>query len=459
MALTPEEKIELQENVLKEIKNVGDNVKAQNDELQTNYHELKTTFESGRKSGDDKIEKLQQDIATRQDEMDKKFAEAQSKYDEIELSLKRPGFVHGTNQPLADEKEVKDFYHSTISNRKEGKVGRFDMKGFNYDAEAYIAYKNAFTDMLHFGDEAKRGVTPEEIKALSVGIDTDGGYVVPPEMSSRIIKRIYEMDPIRQLANVENISSDALEMGSDWDEFSAGWVNETGNRTESDTAKLGKEKIFVHEMFAKPKATQQLLEDASVNIENWIAEKVAKRFARIEGASFVTGDGNEKPTGFLTYDNWTTAGTLEKGKVEQINMGAAAALTADGFVNVKYSMLEDYLERGTWLMNRSTVADAMLLKDGAGNYIWKPSMLAADPSSTILGAPVRMATTMPAIAAGALSVAYADWREAYTIVDRIGISVLRDPYTDKPHVQFYTRKRVGGKVVNWQAIKLGVIAA
>jgi HK97 family phage major capsid protein len=138
-------------------------------------------------------------------------------------------------------------------------------------------------------------------------------------------------------------------------------------------------------------------------------------------------------------------------------MQAAAALTADGFIALKYSLVEDYLNRGTFVMNRTTVRDAMYLKDGEGRYIWKPGFQ-DDSQSSILGLNVRMATSMPAVAAGALAVALADWREAYMVVDRLGITIQRDPFTQKPMIEFYTRKRVGGDVVNYQAIKLGNIA-
>ena len=205
-------------------------------------------------------------------------------------------------------------------------------------------------------------------------------------------------------------------------------------------------------MYAKPRATQQLLEDSAINIEQYIANKVAEKMGRYESAAFVTGDGVGKPRGFLTYDTGT-----DYGQIEQIDMGAAAVLTADGFIKIKYSLVEDYLNRGTWLMNRTTVRDAMLLKDGNGNYIWKPS-IAVDAPSTILSLAVRMATSMPAVAANALSIVLADFNEAYTIVDRLGVTVQRDPYTVKPFVEFYTRKRVGGDVVNFQAMKIGKIS-
>ena len=139
-------------------------------------------------------------------------------------------------------------------------------------------------------------------------------------------------------------------------------------------------------------------------------------------------------------------------------MGAAAALTGDGFHDVKMSLKEFFMNRGTWLMNRLTVNETLQLKDGTGNYIWRAGLEPNMPSN-ILGLPVRMSTTMPTVAANALSVAIADWREAYMVVDRLGISVQRDPYTAKPFVEFYTRKRVGGDVINFDAIKIGKIAA
>ena len=165
---------------------------------------------------------------------------------------------------------------------------------------------------------------------------------------------------------------------------------------------------------------------------------------------FPTGVGMNR--GFLTYANGTNY-----GQIERTNMQAAAAVTADGFVAVKYSMIEQFLGRGTWLMNRTTVRDTMYLKDGEGRYIWKPGFQ-DDSQASILGSPVRMSTSMPAVAAGALAVAFADWAEAYMVVDRLGITIQRDPYTQKPMIEFYTRKRVGGDVVNYQAIKLGNIA-
>ena len=163
-----------------------------------------------------------------------------------------------------------------------------------------------------------------------------------------------------------------------------------------------------------------------------------------------------EPRGILTYANGTNY-----GQIEQIAMGAAATLTADGFVNVKYALLENYLNLPSlaWVMNRSTVADAMKMKYGDGTYIWKPSMIANDPTSSILDIPVRMSPSMPTVAAGALAVVLAAWKEFYMILDRLGVTVQRDPYTAKPFIEFYFRKRVGGDVLNFEAGKIGVISA
>ena len=268
---------------------------------------------------------------------------------------------------------------------------------------------------------------------------------------------MYESDHVRQLASVESITTDAIEWAVDYDEAGWGWEAETVAGPETDTPQIFQTRIPVHVMYAKPRVSQTLLEDSAINIESWLADHIARRFNRGEGAAFVSGDGVGKPRGFLTYSDYAVAGVDEWAKLEQQNMGAAAALTADGFINVLYRLVEQYLTRATWLMNRLTVAATMQLKDGQGNYIWKPG-LAEGRYSTILGQDVRMSTTMPIIAAGALAIAIADWREAYMVVDRLGITVQRDPYTKKPMIEFYSRKRVGGDVINFQAIKLGVIA-
>jgi HK97 family phage major capsid protein len=450
-----------------EIKKLGDNTKANYDDLHIAYEALKSVIDKSDGKVDALVKaqmtKLTEDITTRQEALDAKVAESikaekdalTQRIDAVETAMKRTPLedpAKSAEELSMEKKAAMDFMIYTMVVKDKGDKGAtYDrVNAMKADVEGYKNYKKAFETFLR---KDERFTSPENLKTLSVGSDPDGGYTVTPVMSNRIITRLFEGDALRDLAAVETISTGAIEWLVDWDEAGWGWEGETETGAETSTPQLYKKRIPVHVMYAKPRATQTLLEDSSINIENWLADKVADRFTRGEGAAFVTGNGVGKPRGFETYANGTGW-----GQVAQVAMLHATALTADGFIAVKYSLVEQYLNRGTWLMNRSTVADAMYLKDGAGRYIWKPGMT-DDKNSTILGLPVRMSTTMPAVAASALSVALADWKEAYMIVDRLGITVQRDPYSAKPYVEFYTRKRVGGDVTNFQAIKLGIISA
>lgn len=320
-----------------------------------------------------------------------------------------------------------------------------------YNAKAYEEYKEAFLQYAIAPDP--KMLSPEIQKALIVGIDPQGVYACPPEISNRITKRLYEKDPIRALADVVTISKSSYEELVDWDEAGAEWEGETETPTDETTPEWKKLAITPHAMRTRPKASLSFLEDAIINPEAWLGNKIGDKFLRTEGPAFVTGDGVKKPRGFTTYTNGTSY-----GQVEQISMGAAATLTAYGFYNVKFGMIEYYMNRGTWVMNRTTLRDAVKLKDGVGRYLWQPGFSSQEPA-TIAGLPYRLSPTMPAVAANTLSVALADWKEAYLVVDRVGITMLRDPYTDPPYVRFFTRKRVGAEVRNHQAIKLGKISA
>lgn len=439
--------------VLEEIHKFGDNVKNNYTELRKSHEQLRQSLDENQVKTDtlieEKIAKISEDITVRQNEIDKINSK---RMDQIEVAMNR--LPRGTEvEEKEDKQNAIDFMIDCLS-LEDGAPDWKKVKEMkeNPDIEGYKNYKDAFINFVRRpGDE--RSLNPDEFKALSVGSDPDGGYLVTPAMSTRIIKRLYESDPIRQLCSNERITTGALEFLVDWAQAGFGWEGETDAGDETSTPQFNKKRIPAHTIYAKPRATQTLLEDSGINVEVWLANKVADRFLRGEGAAFVNGDGVARPRGFLTYDNGTSF-----AQIEQTNMGAAAALTADGIYDVKFSLIEQYLTRGTWLMNRTTVAAALKLKDGEGNYLWSPG-LREDAFSTLIGLPVRMSTTMPAVAANALSIALADWREAYMIVDRLGITIQRDPYTAKPFVEFYTRKRVGGDVVNFEAIKIGKVSA
>ncbi len=308
-------------------------------------------------------------------------------------------------------------------------------------------YTKAFDQYLRKGMDA--GLEAISTKALSVGSDPDGGYMVTPSMTNRIIKLVEEGSPLRSLASIETISSDSLEILEDNDVAAAGWTTETGTVSDTDTPQVGKKSIAVHELYAQPKATQKLVDDSAIDIESWLAEKVADIFARKESAAFIGGSGNGQPKGILSY----AAGT-DWDEIEQIDSGTDGVVTADGLIKLYYSLKEQYASRATFLMNRSVTQGIRLLKDtSTDQYIWQPGLAAGAPD-TLMGVPVKQCSDMPAATTDSLSVALADFESAYLIVDRIGIRTLRDPFTEKPFVKFYTTKRVGGDVVNFEAIKL-----
>jgi HK97 family phage major capsid protein len=333
-------------------------------------------------------------------------------------------------------------------------------RGQQISVEEYRAYKSGFGAYLRRGPAALHQVQA----ALSVGSDPDGGYSVTPDMSGRIVTRVRETSPMRQVANVVTIGTDAFEGFNDLDEAAAGWVGETQARPETGTPQLGKWSIPVHEIYAMPAATQKLLDDSIFSIETWLADKVADKFSRTENAAFVVGDGALKPRGLFSYTTVVTAdATRAWGSFQHINTGVNGGFAAhaagppqvapgDALVDTVFSLKAFYRNNAAWMMPRSTVAIVRKIKDVDGNYVWQPDFTQRQ-GGTLLGFPIVEAEDVPAASAGGLGMAFGDYREAYTIVDRVGIRVLRDPYTAKGYVRFYTTKRTGGGALNFEAVK------
>jgi HK97 family phage major capsid protein len=327
---------------------------------------------------------------------------------------------------------------------------RIDTDLSNLDLAEVKAYDRAYPNWLRRKPETP---TPDgEAKAMSVGSDPDGGYMVTPTIGSIIQGVNFETSPLRAIANIETISSDAIEYPRDDDQASCGWVGEQEDRPATNTPQVGMQRIPVHELYAMPKITQKLLEDNAWNVERWLGNKIGDKFGRTEATAFVTGNGVKKPRGFTTYASGTFAAG-GSGKIEQVAAAGAGAVAWDDLIKLLTALKEYYLSGAVWLMQRSTVGTLMLLKDGDGRYIWQPNQQAGKPA-VLLGYDVNQAADMPAVGVSAVPVAFGNFKMGYTIVDRVGISTLRDPYTAKPFVQFYTRKRVGGDVTNFEAIKL-----
>lgn len=326
-------------------------------------------------------------------------------------------------------------------------------RGLAVASEDFKAYKDGLNVYMRRGQATPASV----MAALSVGSDPDGGFSVTPDMSGRIVRKVYETSPMRQLATVITIGTDSIEGFNDLGEGDAGWVSEKGAREETSTSQLGKWSIPVHEIYAMPKATQKLLDDSMFDIEGWLAAKTSDKFARTENTAFLTGDGVGKPRGLLTYSTAATAdSTRAWEKFQHIATGVSggfhASLPGDTFIDVVFSLKAAYRNNASWLMNRSTVGAVRKIKDGDGNYLWQPDFTQRQ-GGTLAGYPIAEAEDMPDIAASSLSIGFGDFREAYTIVDRTGIRILRDPLTSKGFVKFYTTKRVGGGAVSFDAVK------
>lgn len=380
--------------------------------------------------------------------------------DAIELSQKAEARVKAAEE-AQKEQETQIKALEAAFNRAPAGSGDAEVKS----KELANLRKEVFNEFARKGDRqnfgeflAKRAESQPELKALSVGSDPNGGYLVNPEFGGIIQNRVFESSPIRMLATVTPIGSDALEIVQDNDEATCGWTSETGTRSETNTPTLGKLHFPAEELYAKPKATQKMLEDSSIDIEAWLMQKVADAFARKEATAFVTGDGVGKPRGLASY---TAGTTITSGQVEQVVSGSASTFTYDGLINLQNALKEAYQPNASFLFRRATLSYLLLIKDGEGRPIFNMdyNRNAGMPPASLLGQPVYFAADVAAVASNALALIYGDIREAYQIVDRRGISVLRDPYSSKPYVEFYTTKRVGGGVKNFEALKIQKIAA
>jgi HK97 family phage major capsid protein len=342
----------------------------------------------------------------------------------------------------------------------KSRMGRFETalarpayEGKSFATQDELEHKEAFCNYLRRGVE--EGLPILEKKALSASSDADGGFLVTNAMGDSMVQKIFESSPLRQIAGSTTISSDTLDLIEDAGDIAAAWsASEAASVSESTTTTISKKSIALYELVAQPKATQRLIDDSSVDIEAWLVGKLVEKFSRLENTAFISGDGSGKPKGILAY----SAGT-DWGYIEQITSGSNANITTDGLIKTYYSLKEDFARNATFLMNRGSLQQVRLLRESTtGQYLWQPGLAAGAPD-TLLGVPVKMAADMPAPATNSLSVAVGDFSRGYQIVDRAGVRVLRDPFTEKPFVKFYTTKRVGGDVVNFDAIKILKLAA
>lgn len=315
-------------------------------------------------------------------------------------------------------------------------------------------HKAAFLAYMRSGDGA--GLKALEEKSMSELSGTDGGYLVPPPVEQEIMRRIANISPIRSIASVREISTASFRKAFSMTGPATGWVAETDSRAQTANQQIADMTFPAMELYAMPAATQSLLDDAIVDIEQWTASEVDVVFAEQEGTAFVNGNGTGRPTGFLSYpkvpvESWAW------GKTGYAVTGVAGAFPAtspsDILHDLVYGLRAGYRQNARFVMNRHTQSAIRKFKTTTGEYLWAPPATLGAAAS-LLSYPLVEAEDMPDIAADSFSIAFGDFARGYLIVDRRGIRLLRDPYSNKPYVMFYTTKRVGGGMQDFEAIRL-----
>jgi HK97 family phage major capsid protein len=399
---------------------------------------------------DDEVKKLGKatgETAEKLDRINKALDEQKAALDRVAAATKRPNVKGKDGAELSPE---------AIAHKRAFRA---------YARGGDVAVKGDMSDIAAAAlraDLIAKGFDPEsrEMKTLSVDSDPNGGFMVPADMSGQIVTKIYETSEVRPFASVQTISTDSLDGAYDTDQVGSGWVAERATRTTTTTPAIGRWNIPVHELYAEPVATQKLLDDASIDVEAWLAGKVTDKFARDEATGFVLGTGSGQPRGFMTYTQaaqGTQGSQASGGSVQTVASGSSAAFVADKLFEVIYALKAGYRKNAVWGMPRLAIQKIRQLKDSQNRYLWEPSLQAGEPAR-LLNYPIAEFNDMATPAANSLSAVFGDLKRGYQIVDRMGIRVIRDAVTVKGQVLFYTTKRVGGDVINFEAFvyhKLG----
>ncbi|MBC7584168.1 MAG: phage major capsid protein [Tardiphaga sp.] len=389
--------------------------------------ELRSTFEEFKSANDERLAKLERgrgDVVLEQkvDRINAALDAQHRRLDEVALKQARPA-IEGGRRP---------------------------------DEVAAIAreHKRAFHTYVRSGDT--EGLRAIETKAMTIGSNPDGGHLVPVELEQAIGARLAVISPIRSISGVREISGSVYKKPFLITGPATGWVGETGARTQTASPSLDALLFPAMELYAMPAATSTLLDDAAIDLDAWLAGEIDQVFAEQEGMAFVSGDGVNKPKGFLSYSNVANA-SWSWGNLGYVASGAAGSFAAsnpsDTLIDLIYALRAGYRQNASFVMNRRTQASVRKFKDSTGTYLWQPPATASGRAS-LIGFPLADTEDMPDVAANSLSIAFGDFRRGYLIVDRQGVRVLRDPYSAKPYVLFYTTKRVGGGVQDFDAIKL-----
>lgn len=404
----------------------------------------------------DEIKKLIEDDIAATKSLREKVDALESKYDGVtndEIKKLETAVAEITADRQKAEQTVSELKAKldeleVASNRPGGQKGVGD--------KAVAEHKAAFEQFMRKGEED--GLSDLEAKAMSIGTDADGGYAIPEELDRDISKLLVDLSPMRGLARVITVSGENYKKLFNTGGTGSGWVGETAARPETNTPTLTELTPSMGEIYANPAATQRSLDDVMFDVEAFLSAEVQEEFAVQEGAAFISGNGTNKPIGILAGATAATADASRAfGTIEHVATGVsgdfAASDKGDIMYDLIYKMKSGHRGSASWVMNSTTTAQVRKLKDGQGNYLWQPSFQAGQPA-TLAGYGVTTDENMPDIAADSLSIMFGNYRAAYYIVDRMGTRVLRDPFTNKPYVHFYTTKRVGGMLADSEAVKV-----
>ncbi|MFN3747365.1 MAG: phage major capsid protein [Sphingorhabdus sp.] len=302
-----------------------------------------------------------------------------------------------------------------------------------------------------------------ELKSFAGNVPADGGYAVPKEIDAVIDATLKSISPIRAVANVVQVGSAGYRKLVTTNGVASGWASEVAARPTTATPTFNEIVPSFGELYANPAATQAMLDDAQFDVEAWLADEIATQFAKAEGTAFVNGDGIDKPKGFLTYTIAATGdATRSFGQLQYVPVGAASDFPAtnpqDKLLDLVHALRAPYRQGAVWVMNSATLAKIRKFKTSDGAFVWQPGLVTGQPD-TLLGYPVVESEDMPDIAANTTPIAFGNFKAGYLVAERSETNILRDPYSNKPYVNFYATKRIGGAVSNSEAIKLLKIAA
>lgn len=426
-------------------------------EVKTALEAIKTGFEEFKKVNDKRLEALKAEKGT---------ADFDEKLDRINETLAKQGRVH--NEWLKQQDEIKakreaeevawKVARQEEERKFEARVNRMALGlGASTDVEILrgqgIIERKSYDKFLRKGLET---LSADERKVLTVSNDVTGGYLAPPSYQAEIIKAIVLVSPFRGIVNVKQIGTGEMQQPKRTTTAAAAWVSEIGTRSETTNPAWGLLKVPVHELMAEARVSMANLEDSAFNLEDELSQEFAEQFGVSEGAAIASGNGVGKPLGFLDANaagpsvpiDFTVSGAAT-------TIAGASGTEGNGLVNLFHAVKTGYAANGRWVLNRASLGKVRLLKDTQGRYLWEPGLAASAPAS-ILGAPYTEMPDMPNEGANTFPIAFGDWKRAYTLVDRIEMSIVRDPYTiaNVGQVKFFARRRTGGQVMLGEAIRL-----